>query len=111
MEVLRKCVICRHPDRQAIEKALLAGETLRNIGVAHGISAASVYRHKAHVIRAMELACNRRDESLGTSLLDKLGRIEFDLQRLAQLAEQRHELPAAIAALKTLKVTSGMVAE
>jgi hypothetical protein len=43
----RACTICHHPDREAIDSALVAGETLRVIGERHGLRKDALSRHRA----------------------------------------------------------------
>jgi hypothetical protein len=42
----RRCSICHHPDRAAIEKALVQSEPVRDIAARFGTSASAVHRHK-----------------------------------------------------------------
>lgn len=42
-----KCSICIHPNRAAIDKALVAGESLRSVAQRTGTSATALHRHKA----------------------------------------------------------------
>ena len=51
------CTVCRHASRAAIDMALVAGESYRDIAKQFGVSAAAVFRHKdshlpAHVVQA-----------------------------------------------------------
>ena len=105
------CLVCKHKDRAAIEKALLDGETLRNITNEFGPSPATLFRHKPHMARAMARASAKRDEELGGSLLDKLARIELNLERLARVAEANGQLGGAVGALREFRETLRMVAE
>jgi hypothetical protein len=44
------CTICAHPERQAIDQALVAGSaTLAALSQAHGLSTSALQRHKAHL--------------------------------------------------------------
>lgn len=45
----RQCSICAHDDREAIEAALQAGETLQVIAEQYGVSKAALSRHKKHI--------------------------------------------------------------
>ncbi len=42
----RTCTICSHPQRDAIDQALVTGETLRNLALRFAISAAALHRHR-----------------------------------------------------------------
>lgn len=56
----RPCTICNHPERGAIDKALVASESYRNIAVRFGTSVASLQRHKAEHIRALLATARQR---------------------------------------------------
>ncbi|HAY21368.1 MAG TPA: hypothetical protein DCY27_04220 [Desulfobacterales bacterium] len=43
------CSVCRHPAREAIEAALLQGETRKSISQSYGISPSTLTRHKKHM--------------------------------------------------------------
>ena len=99
------CLVCVHKDRKAIEKVILAGETLRNISKQFGPSAPTLCRHKAHIAQTLALASAQRGTSLGESLLQKLDRMELDFHRLSRRAELLGELPSAIVALREVRET------
>jgi len=53
------CSICIHPDRAEIDKALISGETLRDIAGRCPVSRSALHRHKrdhlpAHLVKAAE---------------------------------------------------------
>ena len=48
----RTCTICVHPDRPAIDAALIAGTPLRNIAEHNGVSATALHRHKEEHVPA-----------------------------------------------------------
>jgi N6-adenosine-specific RNA methylase IME4 len=45
----RPCSLCAHPDRQAVDDALLAGDPYRNIAARCSVSLGALSRHKAHL--------------------------------------------------------------
>ena len=52
----RSCVICEHPQREAIDKALADGVSLRDIEAQYpGASRYSLSRHKQHAIMSQEI--------------------------------------------------------
>jgi hypothetical protein len=98
-----KCLVCSHKDRNAIEKAVLDGESLRNISKQFGPSPPTPCRHKSHIAQALALASEHRGIVLGESLLQKLDRMELDFAR--QRAELQGELPSAIIVLREVRET------
>ncbi len=60
----RTCTVCMHPERTAIDRALVAGEVMRNVALRFAISFAALQRHKAnHLPVVLAEAKQRRDES------------------------------------------------
>lgn len=63
----QQCSICIHPQRAEIDKALVAGETLRDIAGRCPVSRSALHRHKrdhlpAHLLKAAE------EEDLGQAI-------------------------------------------
>ncbi|MDR7029819.1 hypothetical protein J2X08_001011 [Rhizobium rosettiformans] len=42
----RRCSVCAHDARQAIEQAIIAGSSLRDVAAAHGLNHAALHRHR-----------------------------------------------------------------
>lgn len=69
----RVCTICQHPQRAAIDHALVAGEALRDIAGRFGVSKSALERHKAEhlpdtLVRAQEAA----EEAAALDVLQQL---------------------------------------
>ena len=60
----RTCSICTHDQRQAIDKAPLAGEPYRHIASRFGTSTTALQRHKAdHLSERMAKVAERHEEA------------------------------------------------
>jgi hypothetical protein len=68
----RTCLACSSSVREAIDKALVAGEPLRNIAKRVSISPAGLLRHKSRVAGTIAKAQERREEKLGDTIFDEL---------------------------------------
>jgi len=69
----RTCSVCGHPDRPAIDAALVGGESLRNIAQQFGTSATALHRHRAeHLPAALVAAQDAVEASQADSLLAQL---------------------------------------
>jgi hypothetical protein len=68
-----KCTICHHSQREAIERAILAGVPIRIISDQYGISLGAINRHKeGHMVETLAKARDNQmivEESRGTDLL------------------------------------------
>jgi hypothetical protein len=62
--VARACSVCVHPDRHAIDKALVAGESCASVAAIHRVSSDSMVRHQAnHVPKLLAQARESRDNA------------------------------------------------
>ena len=96
----RTCLACASPNRQAIDKALVSGEPLRNIAKRVSISAAGLLRHKHHVATAIEKAQARQEEKSGETLLGAMQRVQRKAWELLEHMEQEGDNRGAVVALR-----------
>ncbi len=97
----RACSICVHCRRDEIDKALLAGQPLRDIAGRVPVAKSALHRHKGHVSAALERAAKKQEEARGDRLLSQL----LDLQRrtMELLAEADRSLGGIDGAESTMK--------
>ena len=82
------CTICRHPDRPAIDRALVAGESFRHVAERFGTSATAAFRHKGdHLPAAMVKAHEAEDIGHAIDVVAQLKAI--NAATLAVLADAR----------------------
>jgi predicted nucleotidyltransferase len=69
----RTCTICTHPQRHAIEKALVAGGAYRDIAGQYGLTKSAVERHKAeHLPVALVAAAGAEETRQALDVLQQL---------------------------------------
>ncbi len=102
------CVACRHPDGEAIDRALRAGDTLDSIVEKFGeISRSGLSRHKARHLSAKESPnASRSRVTHSGSPLERLEAIIADLAVVAKRASRAGSLTAVTNALKELRTTN-----
>ena len=106
----RLCTICHHPDREAIDKALIAGEPFRNIAKRTGTSPTALFRHKsdhlaASLIKAKEAADLASADSVLQSIRDQLGqitRLDTSAEEILNQAKKSRDLRTALRAIREL---------
>jgi hypothetical protein len=77
------CRVCGHKKRGEIERALLAGTSLRNLAQRYGTSATALHRHKAdHLTRHLVKAHEAREVARADSLLADVRNAEDRVERL-----------------------------
>mgnify|MGYP000707668187 CR=1 FL=1 len=101
----RTCSICSHPQRPEIDRALLAGESLRNIAQRYGASLAALHRHKAHIAAAVQAQQAMTVERL----LDDLADLQRRALALLAKAEGAGDLRGALGAIRETRevITAG----
>jgi len=99
----RTCFVCSSPERMAIDNALLAGESLRNIAKRVSISPAGLLRHKTHLSQAIVKAGERREERLGDNLVDEMRRVQHKAWELLARTESEGDHRGAIVALREVR--------
>jgi len=68
----RRCLLCHHDERSAVDAALVAGGTHRAIGARYGVSRTSVARHEAHLPREMVKAQEEKEVRQALDVVDQL---------------------------------------
>jgi hypothetical protein len=101
--VPRTCLACSSVERETIDKALVAGEPLRNIAKRVSISPAGLLRHKSHLAQAIVKAGERREEQLGDNLLDEMRRVQRKAWELLAKTESEGDHRGAIVALREVR--------
>jgi hypothetical protein len=99
----RTCLACSSAERESIDKALVAGEPLRNITKRVSISPAGLLRHKSHVARAIVKASEKREERLGDDLLGEMRRVQRKAWELLAKTETDGDHRASIVALREVR--------
>jgi transposase len=101
--VPRKCLACSSSERKAVDKALVAGEPLRNIAKRVSISPAGLLRHKNHISQSVTKAAVRREERLGDSLLEQMRRVHHKAWELLARMESEGDHRGSIVALREVR--------
>jgi len=69
----RVCTVCAHPERRAIDAAIVAGTPNRRIATQHGLSEAAVRRHAAeHLPAALVAAAGAEETRQSLDVLQQL---------------------------------------
>jgi hypothetical protein len=101
--VPRTCLACSSPERETIDKALVAGEPFRNIAERVSISPAALFRHKNHVANAICKAQAQHEERLGETLLDEMRRVQRKAWELLARTESEGDHRGSIVALREVR--------
>ena len=78
----RTCTICSHAQRLEIERAIVAGTSLRTISGQFGPSKTAVLRHRSHVADTIARSTEARELVRTGTLLDDVRAGERRAERL-----------------------------
>jgi hypothetical protein len=97
----RTCTVCHHPQRDAIDQALVASEPFRNVSLRFGTSVGALFRHKAnHVPQALVKAADAREVARADSLLGEVRSLQTKALEIMRKAEAAGDLRAALSAVR-----------
>ena len=100
----RTCTICTHPEREAIEHALLRSEPFRHIASRTGTSTASLQRHrKDHIPLSLRKAQDAEEIAQADTLLDQIQELQARAMGILEQAERAGDLRTALAAIGQAK--------
>lgn len=99
----RTCTACTSPQRQAIDAAIVAGTSFRNIAERFGTSVAAIFRHKSHAAQAIVKASERREEQIGDNLLGEMRRVQCKAWELLAKTEADGDHRGSIVALREVR--------
>lgn len=98
-----QCTVCAHPDRDAIEHALVSGTSLRNVAEQFRLATTSLHRHRhKHIPTALANAQRAVEVVRADSLLDRLEDLTGEAHRLKEKAERAGDLRTSLAAIREL---------
>jgi hypothetical protein len=98
----RVCTICNHHRRDSVDKLLLRGEQLKAVSRRYSVSEDALGRHKKHmqlVIAKAAAVVEQKELAYGSALLEEIGRIKADAERLQLESERRRDVRAALRAI------------
>jgi len=104
--------IATHPERAAIDAAIVAGVPNRRIATQYGLSEGAVRRYKADGLPATLLKAKEAEEAThGDDLLAQLATLQADARRIGARAEGEGDLRTALAAVRELVRMIELLAE
>jgi hypothetical protein len=102
----RTCTVCTHPDRKAIDSALVAGESARSIVARYGtigrtIGRMAVQRHAVeHLPATMTKAKEAKEEAHADNLLGQVKELQGKATQLLLAAEKQGDFRTALAGIR-----------
>lgn len=95
------CTVCRHPERAAIEQALIAGDAIRDVARQFALSKDAVMRHKAgHLPVKLVKAQDAKEASQADDLLKEVRLLRGKAVALLLKAEQEGDYRTALQGIR-----------
>lgn len=97
------CSVCRSPDRDAIDRALVAGEALRDIAGRFGPAKSAVARHKDHLPGHLRKAAEAEDVARAIDVVGQLRAINGASLAVLREARDRRDGDLALKAVDRIQ--------
>jgi len=100
----RVCTVCDSPNREAIDRELVAGRSMRQIALRHAVGEYAVSRHRDNHLSAALVAVVRNSEGRrARSLLSRVEGIVTEAEGILTGAKESGKVSAALAAIRELR--------
>lgn len=97
----RTCTICQHPDREAMDRALVGGTALSEVAAKYRASDDALSRHKAnHLPATLVMAEKAAEVAEAGDLLDQVRNLQGRALTILGKAEEAGELRTALGAIR-----------
>lgn len=107
----RVCSVCTHPERAAIDAALLGGEPYRRIASRLGASTTALQRHKAHIPAHLSTAHEAEAVASADDLLDQVRALQRKALDLLSKAEREGDYRTALAGVREARACLELLLE
>ena len=98
------CSVCRNPDRNAIDEALLRSDSFRHIAAQHSVSTTALQRHKNACISAqLAKAKDLQETDRASDLVGRLREIHVETKAILAVAKKSKDWPTALRAIGRLE--------
>ena len=106
------CTVCRHPERDQIDEALLSGEPYRHLAKRTETSTASLRRHRKNHI-PLALAQSQQVEVIarGDRLVDNVRHLHQEALSILARAKAKADFKAALAAIEQARGLAELLAQ
>ena len=108
----RVCTICTHPEREAINQALVAAEPYRHIAARFGTSTGALQRHKADDLPSVMVKSEQAKEAAhADTLVGQVQELRTKAISILERAEQAGDLRVALFGIREARACIELLAE
>jgi hypothetical protein len=107
----RKCTICTHPERDAIDHALVTGESFRVLSAKYRVSEDALMRHNAaHIPTSLVQAQTAASVAKADNLLGQVQNLQTKVLKILGQAEASGDLRTALQAIREARANVELLA-
>ena len=104
MKIENKCSVCRHPDRETLDRELAGGLTLREAADKYGVNKDAVGRHKRnHLSKALKVVQEKRELAGAKKAVDRVEELYVKARGILEGAQEEGQGALALSAIKELR--------
>ena len=107
----RQCSICTHAESEAINQALVAGESAPKIAAKYRVSDDAITRHRAHVPATLAKATEAKETAIADDLLAQVKTLRNKSISILQKAEAAGDLRTALLGIREARACMELLAE
>ncbi len=108
----RTCTVCAHPEREAIDRALVTGGAARGLSAIYGVSEHALARHREnHLADALVRAQDAAEVARGDDLLDQVQQLLRWAKSITGEAGKAKDLKTALAGIREARGCIELLAE
>ena len=107
----RQCSICTHAESEAINQALVAGESAPKIAAKYRVSDDAITRHRAHLPATLAQAQEAKETALADDLLAQVKALRNKSISILQKAEEAGDLRTALLGIREARSCIELLAE
>jgi hypothetical protein len=110
--VPRSCTICEHPEREAIDRALVGDSSNLSVSSLFGVSESAVRRHKAnHLPAKLVMAQAAEEVAEADELLAQVRDLQARTLAILEAAEETRQHRTALAAIREARSNLELLAK
>jgi len=110
--VPRRCTVCEHPDREAIDRALVGDASNRSVASLYDVSEAAVRRHKSnHLPARLVMAAQAEEVAEADNLLGQVRDLQQSTLDILAEAEQSKQYRTALSAIREARSNLELLAK
>lgn len=107
-----RCTVCRHPDRETLDRELAGGITMRDAADKYALNKDAIGRHKRnHLSKALKIVQERRETAGAQKAVDRAEELYVKASTILERSEIEGNGQLSLAAIKELRSTVELLAK